>query len=284
MPGYPKVINTRGKEEPFSREKIYRSARRAGASRDLARKITETIRRGIRPGKKTSDIFKEIKKLLSRENLESAIRFSLKEGIRKLGPTGFPFEKYIGEIFSKNGFKVSLNQKIPGFCCRYEIDFLARKGRLLYIGECKYHNLAGSRVHSNVALSNYARFLDIKKGNFLRGKRFKDLKVKSLLVTNTKFTSKTVKYSKCMGVELLGWDYPRGKGLEHIIDVGNLYPVTILPSLDRYLAKIFASRKMMLVQDLLGIDVRRFARKARAPETRLERLAAEAEILLGTWK
>lgn len=270
------IINSNGEREPFSAEKVYRSAKRVGASKELAKKITKTIEKEVYPGITTLEIFKRVKKLLQRETPKAALKFNLKKGIKKLGPTGFPFEKYVGAIFSRNDFEVKLNQHISGFCCKYEIDFVAKKDNLLYIGECKYHNLPGGRVHSNTALTNYARFLDIKKGKFNR----KNLKIKSLLVTNTKFTTRSISYSNCVGVELLGWNYPRNEGLEYLIDSQKLYPITILPSLSQYLAEIFASKKIMLVQDILRIDVTKFAKETKISEQHLKRLVKETEILL----
>lgn len=270
------IINSNGEREPFSAEKVYRSAKRVGASKELAKKITKTIEKEVYPDITTLEIFKRVKKLLQRETPKAALKFNLKKGIKKLGPTGFPFEKYVGAIFSRNDFEVKLNQHISGFCCKYEIDFVAKKDNLLYIGECKYHNLPGGRVHSNTALTNYARFLDIKKGKFNR----KNLKIKSLLVTNTKFTTKSISYSNCVGVELLGWNYPRNEGLEYLIDSQKLYPITILPSLDRYLAEIFASKKIMLAQDILRIDITKFAKETKISKQHLKRLVKETEILL----
>ncbi|MFH1820613.1 MAG: ATPase, partial [Candidatus Nealsonbacteria bacterium] len=89
------VINARGQEEPFSAKKTFRSARRAGASSELAQSITDIIKREVYPGIKTSVIFKRIKQLLQKKSPGIALRFNIKEGMRKLGPTGFPFEKYI---------------------------------------------------------------------------------------------------------------------------------------------------------------------------------------------
>jgi len=132
------VTNARGEKEPFSISKIKKSARRIGASQKVAREIAKIIEKKAYPGIKTSDIAKEIKRFLSLENPKFTLKFRLKEGMRKLGPTGFPFEKYIGEIFSNNGFEVKLNQQIRGACCSYEIDFTAKKNKVLYIGECKY--------------------------------------------------------------------------------------------------------------------------------------------------
>jgi len=274
------VINFNGEKEPFSVQKVYRSARRVGASKTLAEKIARTIEKEAYPGIKTSEIFNKVKKLLGQETPKAALKFNLKKGMKKLGPTGFPFEKYIGEIFSRNGWDMKLNRHTSGFCCKYEIDFLAKKGSLLYVGECKYRNLPGGKVHTSTALANYARFLDIKKGGSLDKKDFKNLNIKSLLVTNRKFTSRAIKYSKCVGVKLLGWNYPRGKGLEYLIDSQKLYPITILPSFKKYLGEIFASERMMLVQDLLKIDARKFAKKQKVVMKDLKSLIQEAKILL----
>ena len=238
-----KVIKFDGNKEDFSSEKVYRSAKRAGASNDLARKISKEIEGKAYPNIKTAEIYRDVKKML---NQKSSLRFSLKKAIRKLGPTGFPFEKYIGEILSLQGYKVKLNQQVAGKCCVHEIDFVAEKNGITYIGECKYRNLADGKVHSKDALANYARYLDIK-GN-------KD-NIKSILVTNNKFTSKSIKYCKCVGVDLLGWRYP-SKGLEHLIESQKLYPITILPGLNNYSASVLVEKKLMLAKDLLDKDIK----------------------------
>ena len=272
------VVKFNGEKEPFSIKKVCRSAMRVGASEKLAKKIARIIEKEAYSGIKTSEIFKRVKKLLQQEVPRAALRFNLKEGMKKLGPTGFPFEQYIGAVFSENGFKIKLNKYISGFCCKkYEIDFLAEKNNFLYIGECKYRHLPRHKVHTDTALANYARFLDIKKGYSFR----KDIKLKSLLITNAKFTTRAVKYSECVGVKLLGWNYPRNKGLEYLIDSQKLYPITILPSLPQFLAKIFASKKIMLAQDILKINIKEFARKTKISKKRLEVLVKEAKSLFG---
>lgn len=274
------VINSRGESELFSFRKVYRSARRVGASKSLARKIAKNIEKGAYPGIKTTNIFEKVKSQLQQELPRAALIFNLKEGMKKLGPTGFPFEKYIGEIFTGEGFQVQLNQYIPGLCCPHEIDFLAKKEKLLYIGECKYRNLPGGRVHLEDALANYARFLDIKQGKFFK-KIFKKVKIKSFLVTNTKFTNEAIRYSKCVKVGLFGWNYPIKQGLEYLIETQGLYPITILPSLTSYLAAIFVSKKIILVKDLLRIDIKNLAQETKIPIKNLTSLIKEAKILLG---
>jgi hypothetical protein len=270
------VINARGEREPFSFKKVYNSARRVGASPSFAKEIAKRIESEIFPNIKTSQIYSKVKKMLSKKKKGLSIKFSLKEAMKRLGPTGFPFEKYVGSILLKKGFKIKLNQIVSGHCCSYEIDFLAEKKNLFYIGECKYRNISGGRVHSDTALSNYARFLDIQ-----RNKTFKNKKgVKSILVTNAKFTSKAIKYSKCMGVDLLGWNYPRKESLESIIDKEKLYPITILRSLRKDVAETFVSKRIMLVKDLMGLDLEKFAKKNNLSLSYLNSLLKDAKLLI----
>ncbi len=275
------VINSSGEDEPFSYQKVYRSARRVNASKDLAREIAKAITREAYDGIKTSEIFRKVKELLYQHTPETALKFNLKEGMRKLGPTGFPFEKFIGEIFKSLDFKIKINQHLPGLCLDdYEIDFLAQKENLIYIGECKYRNVAGEMVHLRDALSNYARFLDISKGPSFAAKKYQNYKIKTIMVTNAKFTGQAISYSSCMDVNLLGWRYPQNHGLEYLIEKNNLYPVTILPSLKGYLKDIFVSEKIMLAQDVLKINAQKFSKEFRISFRHLYNVIEEAKILL----
>jgi hypothetical protein len=268
------VVNLRGEKEPFSFEKVYRSARNVGASKEVAIAIAKEIEREVFDGISTSQISDRIFELLFEKSPQSAIKFNLRKAILKLGPTGFPFEKFVSKIFEAEGFEVKTNQMIPGFCTDYEIDFLARKEKLILVGECKFHHVPGGRIDLQVALANYARFLDIERGRFLDSR----MNYKSILVTNTKFTEKAIKYSNCVGVELLGWKYPPERGLEKLIEKNKLYPITILPSINSQLAKILISERIVLVKDILKPDFEKLAKERKIPQK--ERILKEAEILL----
>lgn len=261
------VIKYNGEKEPFSEKKAYNSARRAGASDSESKKIVKEL--DIYEGIKTSEISEKIRRALKRENKKAALRFNLKGAIKKLGPTGFPFEKYVAEIFKNQGFKSKTNLFIPGKCCVHEIDFTAEKDNLLYIGECKYRNLSGGKVETKNALANYARFLDI-----LSKKSF-DVNIKSMIVTNNKFTSRVIKYSKCVGVELLGWRHPKDRGLEYLIEKDRLYPITILPSFKNYMFGAFTSKGLMMAKDVLGLD------RINLPKKVLQTLKEEAKLIYG---
>jgi len=140
--------------------------------------------------------------------------------------------------------------------------------------------LPGGRVDLKVGLIHYARFLDLKVGDSFEKIKSKKLKMRPIIVTNTKFTSKIVKYAEGVGIDLLGWKYPELRGLEYVIESERFYPITILPSLTNNLLEIFYQQKLMLVQDLLNIDVVKLSKKTRIPEKKISTIKREAEILL----
>ncbi len=275
------VINSLKEKEPFSANKVYNSAIRIGADKKLAEKITETIKSEAYPGIRTYKIFERIKEILFNQNPGLAIKFSLKEGMRRLGPTGFPFEKYIGEIFLREGYDVKLNQQISGKCLDYEVDFLASNSGEVLIGECKFRNKPEEGiVHSNDVLYHYAKFEDIINNSLFIKKNGKGKIIKTILVTNAKFSRAAIKFAECKSISLLGWRYPPAEGLEKIIDKKNLYPITSLPSLGSSLAQIFSKRKIMLVEDLLNLDAKKFSEEEKVDENFIIEAKKEAKNVI----
>ncbi len=261
------VINQRGEREMFSFQKVLRSAKRVGASHQVAQEIAQKIEKEAFEGMKTSEIFQKVKTFLIKEVPSASLKFSLKDAMRKLGPTGFPFEKFIGKVLEKNGYKVKLNQIVKGKCVEYEIDCLTEKGGETYLVECKYRNLASDVVDTQNVAVLYAKFLDITQ------KR----KAKALLVTNAKFTTRAIKYAKCVGVELLGWQYPQRFGLERVIDKDKLYPITILPSLNKNLLTLLNQKGIVLVDELLKANQNN--QLGFVPANQFNKIISEAKLL-----
>ncbi|MDD5738898.1 MAG: hypothetical protein PHY72_03175 [Candidatus Pacebacteria bacterium] len=282
MQNTPYVINSRGEQEPFSVQKVERSARRVGASLKLAKEIAKEVERKIYNGIPTFEVFKEVKNLLNQAQPIFGLKFNLKQAMRGLGPDGFGFEKYVAALLRGVGFKVKLNQFISGKCLsQYEIDFVAEGGNILKIGECKYHSQAGIAVDQEVALANHARFLDITQGKFALSKIQQGKKVSGLLVTNTRFSTRAIKYSECSGDELWGWKYPNGNGLEVFIDKNKFYPLNILPSFQKQWTSAFNSRNIILAGDILKINLQRLSQEENIPQEILNKMAEEAKTLFG---
>jgi len=283
MQGVFYVINSRGEQEPFSVQKVERSARRVGASLKLAKEIAKEVERKAYNGIPTFEVFKEVKNLLNQAQPIFSLKFNLKQAMRGLGPDGFGFEKYVAALLRGVGQKVKLNQFISGKCLsQYEIDFVAEQGDILKIGECKYHSQAGVAVDQEVALANYARFLDISQGKFVLSKKAQNKKISGVLVTNTRFSTRAIKYSECSGMELWGWKYPVNNGLEVFIDKNKFYPINILPSFQKQWTNFFNSRNIILAGDILKIDLARLSQEENIPQDVLNKMAEEAKILFET--
>ncbi|MDP2932638.1 MAG: hypothetical protein Q8N81_00730, partial [bacterium] len=276
------VINSRGEQEQFSLQKVERCARRVGANFKLAREIAQQIERKIYNGIPTFEIFKEVKELLNQAQPIFGLKFSLKQAMRDLGPDGFAFEKYAGAIFREAGYAVKLNQFISGKCLsQYEIDFTAEKDGILKIGECKYHSQASDlSVDQEIALANYARFTDILQGKFALTKISQGKEISSILITNTKFSTRAIQYSECSGVELLGWKYPINKGLEVFIDQNKLYPITILPSFKKQWADLFNQRNIILAGDILKLNLEKISHESNISMAVFNKMVTEAKMLL----
>lgn len=275
MPKKVFIVNIQGEKELFSLGKVFRSAKRVGASDQEAKKIAATIEQEAYSGMKTTEIFTRVREMLEKKDQRAVMRFNLREAMRRLGPTGYSFEKYAGEIFKSMGYKVKLNLFIPGKCVTYEIDFLAEKDNFVYVGECKYHKLPEGKVDLQVALANCARFHDI-----LAAGNFKGKEARSILVTNTKLTTEAIKFSECKHIDLLGWRYPAEQGLEYLIESRNLYPLTILPSFSGRLSESLAGQKTMLAKNILEIRDAGFTEEQESHYKGFDSLVREAEILL----
>jgi hypothetical protein len=250
-----KVVKSNGEVEEFQPKKIIRSLLRAGASKETARKVVDEIEGTLYDGIPTKEILSRVKGMIPKEETQLAMRYDLKGAIMRLGPAGFPFENFVSEILENYGYKTKLRTILKGRCVRHEIDIIAEKmgGNLARaMIECKFHNLLGGAVDLKDVLYTYARFLDLNEASALgEGDRFDEV----WLVSNTGASSDATKYANCRGMKLLCWRYPRGEGLERLIDKKGLYPVTILPSVDKETLDKLFSASVMLAKDFVTHDL-----------------------------
>ncbi|MFH1821824.1 MAG: ATP cone domain-containing protein [Methanobacteriota archaeon] len=275
-----KVVKWNGEVEEFQPKKIIRTLRRAGASRELANKIVKKIEGSLYDGITTKEILSRVKFLIPKEERRVALRYDLKGAIMRLGPAGFAFENFISEILENYGYRTKLRSIVKGRCVRHEIDIIAEKtngGFVRIMIECKFRNTSGGSVDLKDALYTYARFLDLNEANDLsNGDKFDEV----WLVSNTSGSSDATKYANCRGMKLLCWRYPRGMGLEKMIEDKKLYPVTILLSVDKDALEKLFSAGLMLVKDLVEHDIGYLSRTG-LRMSKLRRMISEAEQLIG---
>jgi len=226
------ITKASGELEPFEPYKLENSLINAGASDDIIEEIINDINLWIKPGVSTNKIYRRAFNILHRRKNRVALYYKLKQAILELGPTGYPFEHLIGEIFKRQGFEVAVGQSVAGNCVFHEIDVIATKDKLQNLIECKYSENQGKQISIQVPLYVKSRVDDIIKKR-RRLDEFKNYSFKGWLITNTRFSSDSITYSKCIGLKIISWDYPEQNGLKDIIEKTKIWPITILNNLTR---------------------------------------------------
>ena len=268
------VTKASGKVEPFSIKKLSQSLARAKATTDEINSIVESLIPKLYKGISTQKIYSEAFRLLRNQSKNHAGRYYLKRGIMELGPSGFPFETFIGELFKHQGYKVQVGNIVQGQCVIHEIDVIAEKENQLNLMECKYKNQPGIAIDVKIPLYIQSRFEDVLENKLLG---YSDREFKGWVVTNSKFTSDAIAYGSCKGLQLLGWDYPVNNSLQNWIDRTGLYPLTCLTSLTRTEKEWLLSKGYVLVKDIY--NNKRLLLKAGVKETRIKAVMDEGQQL-----
>ncbi len=244
----PFIIRKRsGKKEEFSPKKLQHSLRKAGADQQLSNQIIEKIKKEKPPS--TTAIHKFITQFLEKKSPALAARYNIKRALMELGPAGYPFEQFVAQIFTAQGFKTLTNQIINGKCVTHEVDVIAIKGNKHYMIECKFHNRLGLKTNVKATLAAQARFEDIHAAWEQNPQHDHEIH-HAWIVTNTRFTSEAIKYADCMNIKLLGWKYPKNNSIEQIIDSLGLHPITALTFLSRKQKQSLIKKGFVLCRDV----------------------------------
>jgi hypothetical protein len=234
-----------GEKEPFSREKLERSLRMTGASPVLVQRVIDRMSKKVSSGMTTKKLYRMAFQLLQKEARYLAARYSLKRAVMSLGPSGYPFERFIGALMEKQGYETQVGVIMHGACVTHEVDVVAIKGNHRRLVECKYRNHEGIKCDVKVPLYVYARSLDLKNNSP------SELINEFWLVTNTKFTSDAIKYGGCVGLNLLSWDYPEGRSLKLMIEKEEIHPLTCLTTLKSNQKKHLLKNNVVLCHEIM---------------------------------
>ncbi len=238
-----------GEKEAFDPDKLHASLRRAGASPKLAREVEQGIRPMLEDGMTTSAVYRKAFQILRKLQRATAARYSLKKAIMELGPSGYPFEHFVGQLLKHMGYDVEVGQIIAGQCIRHEVDVVAHNAHQQFMVECKYYNSQGKYCNVRVPLYIHSRFRDIEQ----RWKSTPGLEKRSFhgwVFTNTRFTEDAMEYARCVGLRMVSWDYPRKEGLKDMIEQTGLFPVTVLTHLTRKQKQELLDQEIVLCRQL----------------------------------
>ena len=241
------ITKASGVQDKFSSEKLRASLKKSGADDNTVENILFEIESILYNGISTKKIYQAAFNMLKKGLKSNAGRYNLKRAIMALGPSGFPFEKYIAAIFEWQGYKVQTQLFLEGACVTHEIDVLAENEDHFLLTECKFHNSLGIVSNVKIPLYVHSRYRDVQNN----WQKTSGKPLKCCVVTNTKFSADAVKYAVCAGLRLLSWDYPPKESLRNLIDESGLYPITCLTSLTNKEKETILVEGIVLCKELL---------------------------------
>lgn len=269
------ITKRNGERVPFDVQKLIDSLDRAGASELEIEHVIQEVAKNLVDGISTHKVYQMAYSILRKKSHRVAGKYRLKKAIFELGPTGYPFERFVGELLKNRGYTVEVGKIVQGHCVQHEVDVVAEKDSRKYMIECKFHSDASKKSDVKVSLYIHSRFLDVKnewKKRPSAGLEF----FKGWLVTNTRFTADAIKFGKCAGLEMVSWDYPRNGSLKQLIDESGLHPVTALQSITKKEKQAILEQDVVLCRDLTH-DI---MIKAGVPERKINKTLREINDLV----
>lgn len=244
------IVKASGDKVLFSEEKLRSSLKRSGADSKLISQILTLVKDELYDGITTKELYNRAYSFLRRKKPVYASKYKLKKAIYELGPTGFPFERFLSSVLKYSGYKTEVGKTVAGKCVSHEIDVVAEKNGSIVIIECKFHGEQGRNCNVKIPLYIYSRYQDIKntEDSGISNIREPD---ECWVVTNTRFTKDAIVYGNCTGLYLLSWDYPKGNSIKDRIDRLGLYPITVSTLLTKREKQFLLSRDVVLCRQLL---------------------------------
>jgi hypothetical protein len=242
----PTITKSDGGVEEFNPAKLVSSLMHAGADHMVATAIAGDVAKEVTEGMSTHDVYARAFAHLRQHRATAAARYSLKRAVLEFGPSGFPFESYLAELYRSRGYDAQVDAHVRGRCVEHEVDLVLDKGDERMYVEAKFHNTIGFKTDLQVALYVQARLEDLMDGEAPP----RQVQSRGVIVTNTKFTSLAIQYAHCKELELIGWEYPRQGNLHDLITESSLYPVTALTTLSRRQKQGLLAERVVLCNTL----------------------------------
>lgn len=272
------VIKASGEKVPFEESKLRQSLIAAGAPPEAVDGITGQILNELHPGMTTKKIYQRAFSLLKKRSRPNAAKYKLKRAVMELGPSGYPFERFVGEIYKMRGYDTRTGVNIKGHCVMHEVDVLAQNDKEAMAFECKFGNSNGKKIDIKVALYVHSRVRDLerewKKDPLHSGQKFH-----GGIITNATFSTDAIQYGTCAGMTLISWSFPKQGNLNQLIDHCQLYPITSMTYLTKTEKKHLIGKGIVLCRELAGR--KELLDELRIPESRNKKILEELDNLCG---
>lgn len=268
------ITKADGERELFDPSKLDVSLSKSGATPAIRERVLQHVSRELKPGMTTEEIYKHAFEILRmEERTPVAARYSIKRAVFELGPSGFPFEQFLAEILRAHGWTARTGAILNGRCAPHEVDVLAEKGGRRVGIEAKFHNDQSGKTDIKDALYVHARYQDLQNSPEPVSRTDE-----GWLVTNTRFTQNAIRYAQCSNLTLLGWDYPRDRGLLFMIEEAKVHPLTCLTTLSEGEKRRLLDNKIVLCKH---IQTGHLLEEYGVKPAQIPRVMEEARMLCG---
>ncbi len=271
------VAKADGTKQLFDREKVVRTCLRMGATREVAKAVTDKIEMKIYNGIQTRKILQMIFAQLSKHKPAVRHQIDLRKALSLMKPKP-DFESFIQILLKEHGYEVVPNQIIRGKCVEHEVDAVARKNGETYIVEVKHHYNYHTPTGLDVSRIARAIFEDVAEG-FRLGLNALNVS-KAVIVCNTKFSQHAKRYAECRGIHNIGWSSPPDRSLQILIEEKKLYPVTYLKGLNTMAREKLVSAGIILLKQLTTKNPERLRKETGIPKETLVSAIKKARAIL----
>lgn len=268
------VVKRSGDLEHYNEDKVVHTMNRVGVPPALQPDVLSHIRQQFKGDYlSTDELFKHVFEYLKKTDKKASLRLNLRHAILELGPTGFPFERYLARIFQDEGYKTTVDARLMGECVVHEVDIVLERAGKKDAVEVKFHNDLAGKTDLHVALYTYSRYLDIKTKNSIDN---------VWIITNTKLSQDAITYAECKGIHVLAWNYPSVNHLQHFVEAPKMYPITVLNDLTREEKTRLIEDNIVLCRDLLTLSQQEIESFPLIKKSHLLRAIQSARLLLST--
>ena len=272
------ITKASGEQVLYESQKLIDSLTKTGAADSLVKKIVQEVEAELYPGISSKKIYQKAFSLLRKASRPSAAKYKLKRALLELGPSGYPFEKYMGALLTHRGYEVKVGQVMQGKCVTHEVDVFGVKEKHCIAVECKFGNTSHKKVDVKVSLYIHSRFRDLRN-RWKSLPEYQGYTFGGWIMTNTDFTEDAIQYGICAGMKLISWNYPEKGNLKELIEESRLYPVTSLSSLTKAEKKQLLEKGIVMSKDLPAHQ--KVLEEMRCKPSKIRRIMEEVEGLCG---
>jgi len=271
------VTKADGSLQPYDRSKIISVCLRLHASVEEAEEVADRIEARLYDGIPTREIIEMVYEYLGELKPHLKPIMDLREALGAIRSKP-DFEEYVRAMFRELGYETKPAMIVRGECVEHEIDgILSRGGEVLCL-EVKHHTQPHAKVRLEELLKLKSVFEDIRRG-YERGVNEFPVN-RAILVSNAKFSEMAVRYARCVGMMVLGWNTPEGRGIEKLIDRYGLYPVTCLKELSREQVLRLCDAGVCTLKTLVRLGVDEVRGRTGLPKRLVGKMVSDASRFL----